>query len=545
MNLRLTVLTAWLCLPFATAPAAEKSRPNIVVIYTDDQGYGDMSALNPQSKFQTPHLDRLAREGIVFTDGHSADTVCTPSRYALLTGRYAWRTSLKSGVLHSDGPCLIAKDRLTVASLLKGQGYHTAIIGKWHLQMKFPGTIGQRDWTLPITDGPTERGFDYYFGIPASMNYGVLTYVENTGVTDPPSRWTRKKQDRERNTFRFMPPYDAERQGPEDIEVAPSFRDDNCLRVITEKAVGYLSSRAAAAKAGQPFFLYLPLNSPHLPHSVAPEFVGQSSVGAYGDFMLETDYRVGQVLAALDQHGLTRDTVVFLTSDNGAETGYAERLKQYQHASSGEFKGGKRDIYEGGHRVPFVVRWPAVIEAGRSCAEPVGQVDLLATCAAMLGVDLPANAGEDSYSLLAALRGEDYPRPLRGPLMHHSGSGAFAIREGLWKLNLLRGSGGSLKPTLVEPKTGQPPFELYAMKHDWRETTNVHDQHLDVVTRLKATATKIVRDGRSTPGAVQTNDGPPLWSELATWIPAAATETPKARAKGKNKQAAGADTLDQ
>lgn len=239
-----TFLITLLGAALAPAHAAEKPRPNIVVIYTDDQGYGDMSALNPQAKFPTPHLDRLAREGIVFTDGHSADTVCTPSRYALLTGRYAWRTSLKSGVLHADGPCLIAKDRVTVASLLKGQGYHTAIIGKWHLQMKFPGTIGQRDWTQPITEGPTERGFDFYFGIPASMNYGVLTYVENAGVTDPPSLWTRKKQDKERNTFRFMPPYDAERQGPEDIEIAPSFRDDACLRITTEKAVAYVAGRA-------------------------------------------------------------------------------------------------------------------------------------------------------------------------------------------------------------------------------------------------------------------------------------------------------------
>ncbi len=534
MNLTLSHLAVLLGLAFFTARAAEKSRPNIVVIYTDDQGYGDMSALNPQSKFQTPHLDRLAHEGMVFTDGHSSDTVCTPSRYTLLTGRYSWRTSLKSGVLHADGDCLIAKDRMTVASLLKANGYHTALIGKWHLQMKFPGTIGQRDWTRPITDGPNERGFDYYFGIPASMNYGVLTYVENTRVTEPPSLWTRKKPDAARNTFRFMPPYDATRQGPDDIEIAPSFRDDGCLRVLTEKALDYVARHAAEAKAGKPFFLYLPLNSPHLPHSVAPEFVGKSRVGAYGDFMLETDHRVGQLLTALDEHGLARDTLVFLSSDNGAETGYAERLKEYRHASNGELKGGKRDIYEGGHRVPFVMRWPAVIKAGRTCDEPVGQMDLLATCAAILGVTLPADAGEDSFSLLPALRGEDYPRPLRGPLLHHSVDGRFAIREGAWKLNLFRGSGGSLAPQRIAPKPGEPPFELYDMQRDWRETTNVHDQHPDIVNRLKAAATKLVREGRSTPGAVQKNDGPPLWPALATWIPEAAAPA-KMPAQGKTK----------
>ena len=544
MKPQLLSFAALLLATLAEGSAADQARPNIVVIYTDDQGYGDMSALNPHAKFQTPHLDRLAREGITFTDGHCADTVCTPSRYALLTGRYSWRTSLKSGVLHAEGDCLITKDRMTVASLLQQNGYKTAMFGKWHLQMKFPGSIGKRDWTRPITEGPTERGFDTFFGIPASMNYGVLTFIENTRVTDPPSLWTRKKPDKERNTFRFMPPYDTERQGPEDIEIAPSFRDDICLRVCTEKTLDYIAHHAAAAKAGKPFFIYFALNSPHLPHSVAPEFVGKSRVGAYGDFMRETDHRIGQVLAALDTHGLTQDTLVFLSSDNGAETGYAERLKQYEHASSGGFKGGKRDIYEGGHHVPFVMRWPAVIKAGRTCDEPVGQVDLLATCADILGVKLPPNAGEDSYSLWAALRSDGYPRPLRGPLMHHSGSGYFAIREGPWKLNLFRGSGGSLKPAFVQPKPGEPLFELYNLQSDPGETADVYAQHVDVANRLKAIATKIVRDGRSTPGTVQKNDGPPLWPELATWIPEAA-DTAKARPKGKNKKTIGGDTHDQ
>lgn len=511
------------------ADAAELTKPNIVVIYTDDQGYGDMSALNPQSKFQTPNLDRLAHEGIVFTDGHCADAVCTPSRYSLLTGRYSWRTSLKSGVLHAEGECLVTKDRMTVASLLKDNGFLTAMFGKWHLQMKFPGSVGKRDWTQPITDGPTEHGFDYYFGIPASMNFGVLTFVENTRVTEAPSVWTHKKQMNEYDTFRFMPPYDVERESAGDIEIAPGFRDDICLKVCTERTVEYIASHAQTAKTGKPFFIYLALNSPHLPHCASPEFVGKSKVGAYGDFMLETDHRVGQVLTALDKHNLARNTLVFQSSDNGAENGYAKRLEDYQHASNGELKGGKRDVYEGGHRVPFVMRWPEVIEAGRTCDQPVCQVDLLATCADIIGVKLPPNAGEDSYSLLAAMRGEDYPRPMRGPLMHHSGSGYFAIRDGQWKLNLFRGSGGSLKPVFIQPKSGEPPFELYDMKRDWRETTNVYDQHPDVVERLKTLATRIVHEGRSTPGVAQKNDGQPLWPQL-TWIPEAA-RLPKAGRK--------------
>jgi arylsulfatase A len=327
---------------------------------------------------------------MIFTDGHCADTVCTPSRYSLLTGRYSWRTSLKSGVLHAEGDCLIATRRMTVASMLKENGYQTAMFGKWHLQMKFPGSVGRRDWTQPITDGPNEHGFDDCFGIPASMNYGVLTFIENTRVTEAPSLWTNKKPVREHNTFRFMPPYDAEWQGDADIEIAPSFRDDICLKVCTEKTVDYIARHALAAKAGKPFFIYLALNSPHLPHCATPEFVGKSEVDAYGDFMLETDYRVGQVLAALDEHGLTQDTLVFQSRDNGAETGYANRLEEYQHASNGELKGGKRDIYEGGHRVPFVMRWPAVIKAGRTCDEAVCQIDLLATCADIVGAKLPS-----------------------------------------------------------------------------------------------------------------------------------------------------------
>jgi len=521
----------------ARAAAPTPSSPNILVIYTDDQGYGDMSALNPQSKFKTPHLDRLAREGLLFTDGHSADTVCTPSRYALLTGRYSWRTSLKQGVLHAEGDSLISRDRLTVASLLKAQGYRTAMFGKWHLNMKFPGSVGQRDWSQPITDGPNDHGFDDYFGIPASMNYGVLTFIENNRVTDPPTLWTNKKPDVQQNTFRFKPPYNTQRLQPDDIEVAPSFRDDICLKICTEKAVDYIARHAAEAKSGHPFFIYLALNSPHLPHCASPEFAGQSRVGAYGDFMLETDHRVGQVLAALDRHGLTRDTLVFQSSDNGGETGYAERAQKYQHASNGELRGGKRDIYEGGHRVPFVMRWPAVIKPGRTCAEPVGQVDLLATCADILGVTLPAHAGEDSSSLLPALRGDDYPRPLRGPLIHHSGSGYFAIREGPWKLNLFRGSGGTQAPRFIEPKPGEPACELYDMTNDWRETNNLCAHQPEIVARLQTTATQIVRRGRSTPGIAQPNDGPPLWPQL-TWMPEATDPNVPAAKNSKKKKTA-------
>ncbi|MDX1286140.1 MAG: sulfatase-like hydrolase/transferase, partial [Draconibacterium sp.] len=298
-----------------------EEKPNIIIIYTDDQGYGDVSALNPEAKFQTPNIDKLANEGIIFTDGHSSDGVCTPSRYTLLTGRYSWRTSLKKGVLGADGPCLIEKERMTIASMLKEHGYNTAMIGKWHLQMDFVGTKEKdRDWSKPFTEGPVERGFDYFFGIPASMNYGVLTYLENDKVLDPPVLWTKKKRNTNPRTYsnsitpadyRMTPPFLEEPgEGGGWIEAAPSFNDELVLETFAEKAVEYIQKVAQDAKNGIPFFLYFPLTSPHLPHCTHPDFQGRTNCGNYGDFMEETDFRIGQILNALEENGLTEKTLV-------------------------------------------------------------------------------------------------------------------------------------------------------------------------------------------------------------------------------------------
>lgn len=490
-----------------------ENHPNIILVYTDDQGYGDVSSLNPESRFQTPNMDRLIKEGMFFSDAHCTDAVCSPSRYGLLTGRYSWRTELKKGVLGAEGEGLIENGRVTLASLLRDHGYHTAMVGKWHLNIEFPGEKGERDWSQPITDGPVNKGFDYFFGIAASMNYGMLTYIENDRVTEIPSMWTRKKKDPEA-VYRMMPPYDMEPAHKSDLEVAPGFLDSEVLKIFTDKAVQYIHERAADNKEGQPFFLYLPYTSPHLPLCPAEVFIGKSEIGLYGDFMMETDYRLGQVLDALDENGLTENTLVIFSSDNGPESIYHERIDQYGHYSNWKLKGGKRDIYEGGHRVPFLVRWPDVIEAGRQCSEPVSQADLLATFADILGVSLPDNAGEDSYSILPAFIGEEYPIPVRGPLVMHSFRGYFSIREGDWKLNLFRGSGGSLKPVLIEPVEGEPVFELYNMKTDWQETTNLYDEYPEVVERLKNTMTEYVINGRSTQGEPQENDGPAHWNQL-------------------------------
>ncbi len=483
----------------------EIHKPNIIIIYTDDQGYGDVSALNPEAKFRTPNIDKLANEGVIFTDGHSSDGVCTPSRYSLLTGRYSWRTSLKKGVLSSDGPCLIEEDRMTIASLLSENGYKTAMIGKWHLQMEFEGSKGkQRDWSKPFTEGPIERGFDYYFGIPASMNYGVLTYLENNRVLDPPTLWTKKKNDITPRTYRMTPPYETELQeGKQWVEVAPSFNDELVLETFAAKALEYINASAEDAKNGKPFFLYFPLTSPHLPHCTHPDFQGQSDCGNYGDFMEETDYRVGQVLEALAANGIEKNTLVIFSSDNGAESNYVYQRDTYNHYSSLNFKGGKRDIYEGGHRVPFLMRWPEVIQAGRKVDIPVCQSDFFATIADIIGATIPDNAGEDSYSLYLAMKGENYDKSIRGAVIHHSITGHFAIRDGDWKLNMFRGSGGSLKPVFIEPQADEPIYELYNLDEDPGETVNLYFEHPEIVERLTGEITRIVKNGRTTPGTPQ------------------------------------------
>lgn len=511
-----TLLIVFLCHInplLANTANKSKQKPNIVIIYTDDQGYGDVSALNANAKFRTPNMDRIANEGIVFTDGHSSDAVCTPSRYSLLTGRYSWRTSLKKGVLRSDGPCLIDEGRMTIASLLKEQAYNTAMVGKWHLQMEFVGKTGEgRDWSQPFTDGPIEKGFDYFFGIPASMNFGVLTFLENDKVLDPPKLWTKKKKNPNLRAFggnvrpadyRMTPPFLTEPgEGDGWVEAAPSFNDELVLETFAEKVVGYINKSAEDAKNGKPFFLYFPLTSPHLPHCTHPDFQGRTNCGNYGDFMEETDYRVGQVLDALDANGLTENTLVIFSSDNGAESNYVYQRETYGHYSSLHFKGGKRDIYEGGHHVPFLMRWPKVIKAGSKADIPVCQSDYLATIADIVGADIPDNAAEDSYSLFPVLKGEKYGEDLRGPVIHHSASGHFAIRDGQWKLNMLRGSGGWSKPIPVENEA-EAMYELYNIDEDPGETTNLYFAHPEIVERLKNEISQIIKNGRSTTGSPQ------------------------------------------
>lgn len=491
----------------AATSVAVGAKPNIIVIYTDDQGFGDASCLNPEAKFQTPNLDRLAQEGIRFSNGHSSDTVCTPSRYGLLTGRYCWRTLKKTGVLGAEHPCLITDDRITLASFLRENGYTTAMVGKWHLGMDFPGTAQQRDWSQPVKDMPLDKGFDYFYGIPASLNYGILAWFEGRYAKIPPTMYTAKKENKRHSDYRIMPPYQNTPDETETLlkkkgmEVAPDFIDNQCLTRFTDKAIEWMQAKAHGAKDGKPFFVYLPYTSPHYPVCPQPAFWGQGKCGGYGEFVIETDHHVGRILRFLEQSGLDKDTMIVFSSDNGPENSWKERIEVFGHDSSQIYRGGKRDIYEGGHRVPFFVRWPGGIEQpGRKWDKIVGQVDLLATLAELIGVPLPETAGEDSCSFAAVLTN---PRAAykRFPLINHAANGRFAISEGRWKLILpLRKFG----------------MELYDLASDPAEKNNVAADYPEHVGRLKQKATDIVLNGRTTPGAVQANDTG-YWNSL-TWI---------------------------
>ncbi len=502
--------------PLAALHAADAPRkPNIVYILADDLGYGDVQCLNPQrGKIKTPQLDQLAAQGMTFTDAHSGSSVCTPTRYGLLTGRYAWRTRLQSGVLDgSDDPPLIAAGRLTVPAYLQQHGYATAALGKWHLGFgselpadakvpdkkavkrenggkRVPGGLG-----LPvgsrIIDGPVARGFDYFWGCSNARTMSGL--IENDKVIE-------------------------------------NIKPIDMLPRLGRRAVGYVAEHAAAAKAGKPFFLYLALTSPHTPIVPTPEWQGKSGLGAYGDFVMQTDAVVGAVLASLEQHDLTDNTLVVFTSDNGcspaAGTG---KLEQSGHFASAQFRGYKSDIWDGGHRVPFFVRWPGKVKAASHSSQLICHTDLMATCAEILGAKLPDTAAGDSVSILPDLLGND-KTPLREAVVHHSIHGMFAIRQGCWKLELCAGSGGWGKPGDGDAaQQGLPGVQLYDVNTDIAEKDNVQAEHPEVVERLTKLLESYVANGRSTPGAKQAND-------VSVTLIKAGAKPRKAAAKGPSRE---------
>jgi arylsulfatase A-like enzyme len=489
MILRLVVLaaisTVVVCqvTALSAAEGGTIARPNIVYILCDDLGYGDVHAFNPErGKIATPNIDRLASEGMMFTDAHSGSSVCTPTRYGILTGRYAWRTRLQKGVLNGMSEPLISRERLTVPALLKQQGYATAMIGKWHLGL----TFGENKWRDALMDGPRQHGFDYFFGISASLDMPPFAYIENDHFTQEPTvekKWVRA--------------------GP----AARDFEAENVLPDLTHKACEYVTSQAADANSGKPFFLYLALTSPHTPIVPTKEWQGKSGLGEYGDFVMETDWAAGEVLKAIEAAGLAANTLVIFTSDNGCSPAAGiPKLEAQGHYPSADFRGYKADIWDGGHRIPFIARWPGKIKAGSRSDATCCLTDLMATCAEIAGGTVPASAGQDSVSIASLMLGRD-DGPRHEAVVHHSIDGAFAIRKGKWKLEFCPGSGGWGSPRDAEAvKQNLAALQLYDMTSDESEKRNLAAEKPEVVSELTMLLEKYVADGRSTPGAQEAND---------------------------------------
>lgn len=454
------------------------SRPNIVYVLADDLGWGDLHCYNEASAVPTPNYDRVAREGVRFTDCHSPSSVCTPTRYGILTGRYCWRSRLKSGVLQGYDRALIEPGRATAASLLKSAGYSTAAVGKWHLGF---GSTEPVDYSRPFDISPESHGFDYYFGIPASLDFEPYVYVENNRAVEPPTAFTPGLN---------VPRGVFWRQG----KVAPSFVFEDVLPVVTKKAVSYLGERARQPE--KPFFLYLPLTGPHTPWLPARAFEGKSRAGIYGDFVAMVDDAVGQVMTALREQGLEQNTLVVLTSDNGAHWTPEDR-ERFAHRSNAYWRGQKADIHDAGHRVPFIARWPGKIAPGTVSGQLTCLTDLMATAAEINGVPLKQGEAEDSFSFLAAATGQAAKAPARTSVVHHSAQGMFAIRRGEWKLIEGLGSGGFTEPRKATPVPGGPSGQLYNLSADAGESDNLYQRRPDMVRELGAELNGIRTRGRS------------------------------------------------
>lgn len=457
--------------------------PNIVILYADDMGYGDLGVQNPDSKIPTPNLDRLAREGTRFTDAHSSSGICTPSRYALLTGRFHWR-KFHEIVNSFDPPALDAE--LTLPELLKTKGYRTACIGKWHLgwqwdAIKRPGAVASKetgyspdafDWSKPIPGGPLAHGFDYYFGDDVP-NFPPYAWFENDRVITPPTEALR------------ITPKTAE--GNWEARPGPMCKDWDFYAVIprlTERTVDWIGEQRG--REG-PFFLYVPFNSPHAPIVPIEKFRGSSKAGGYGDFMVQTDDNVGRILKALSDNGFAENTLVIFSADNGPERYAYDRVRNFQHRSAGPLRGLKRDLWEGGHRVPFIVRWPGHVKPGAVSDALVSQVDVMATLAAVVGADLPANAAHDSYNLLPVWR-EGAASP-RQTIVHNTMKGGYALRHKQWLLVAAKTGAVSQVPQWFDRENGyaanDQPGELYDLSRDLAEKHNLYAKQPEKVAELQ------------------------------------------------------------
>lgn len=479
----------------------DRKQPNIVFILADDMGYGDVSYFDNNSKLKTENLDRMAQEGVVFTDAHSSSSVSTPPRYGILTGRYNWRSTLKDNVLYGYDKTLIPADRETMASMLRKQGYTTAGIGKWHLGWDWNNIDAGKDkvdFSKPVENGPTTRGFDYFYGFCGSLDMAPYVYIENDMPTSLPDRETVNEGK-----------YSWWRKGPTGVD----FVHEQVLPNLVDRACNYIREKA---KADQPYFLYLPLPAPHTPILPTEEFRGKSGIGEYGDFVLMVDAMVGKVLQAIKESGEDENTIVVFTTDNGCSPSAGIKEMEAQvHRPNSIYRGHKADLFDGGHRIPCILRWPKGAKP-HEVKQTVCLTDFYATFAAINGYKLMDSEGEDSYNLLPAIVSETEIDPIREATVHHSIDGQFTIRQGDWKLLLSASSGGWSAPTPTDTLAldSLPPIQLYNMKDDPSGTTNVEAEHPEIVSRLRALMAKYVREGRSTPGAPQKNDGEYPWKEL-------------------------------
>ncbi|AKJ64192.1 sulfatase family protein [Kiritimatiella glycovorans] len=512
-------LTVWILMGFLTSARAARERPNVVIVYADDLGYGDVHCYDPEHcAVPTPHIDRLAGQGIRFTDASNSASLCTPARYSLLTGRYSWRSRLPLHVVRVYGSPLIHPDRLTLGEMLQKEGYHTACIGKWHLGWNWPmvrddGTLeyvpddefrqqreGKVDYSKPIPGGPLDHGFDTYFGIDVP-NQPPYAYFRDDKLTSLPTA--------------LKGPHTPERWG-RNGPMQPDYVFDEVMPNLVREAETYLAARA---KDDQPFLLYFALTTPHEPIAPSAEFKGRSGISGVADLIMETDAALGRVMAALDEHGLADDTLLVFASDNG-HCSYTpiQPFIDAGHRIGGPYRGYKGFVQEGGMRVPFIVRWPGRIRPGMVSDALVTTVDLMATCAEITGYDLPPDAAEDSVSLLPLLTGRvDAVRETT--ITHSYLADCLVVRRGPWKLAFAYGSGApaiikvreesvdKVAPSESEArKQGLPPVQLYNVATDPEERNNVHDQYPEKVRELTLFARRQLERGRSTPGAEQEND---------------------------------------
>lgn len=479
-----------------------KKEPNIIFILADDLGYGDVSSYNENSKIKTANIDKLASGGVLFTDAHTSSAVCTPTRYGILTGRYNWRSTLKKHVLYGYSKALISPNRSTIAGFLKTKGYKTAGIGKWHLGWDWANIEKGKDsvdYSKKIKNGPITRGFDYWYGFNGSLDMSPYVWVENDQPTMVPTKLTE-------NTGQAM-----WRKGP----TSNDFVHEQVLPEITTKTVDFINENA---KGDQPFFVYMPLPAPHTPILPTKEFKGKSGLdNPYGDFVLMVDWVVGEVMKALDKHGISENTIVVFTSDNGCsnQADFAQ-LETKGHDPSYIFRGHKADIFEGGHRVPFIVRWPKKVKSAKS-NQLVCTTDFFATIADALDIKLADNMAEDSFSFLPALKIKS-SSTVRESIVHHSINGSFAYRKNEWKAIFCPGSGGWSFPRPNDKAINNlPRFQLYNLSSDITEENNLQNQQSELLEQYRKELAEIVSNGRSTEGAKQKNDGPETWAQLG-WM---------------------------